>query len=303
MDWNWFFSSLAQSSAAIVGIFAAFVITKIINNQTEYSRKLARLRELNASSEYIRDNFGDRWFGLLNRRDVSTLVSEYEELLEENEDLEPEAALLKLDWPDYVSYERLIQKMKDGRESYFEQKKKDAARTSMERIIGLSSASAFPMPRDNTGAVKAVQERDTIDSLITELRQHIRVCELHKAAITDNPEASTLVTRSIIGAGLLFLFGVALPLSFLRVANGVNEMLEFRAWLVDLLTIKGALLAIVSSIFYAILGYFVLTNRRMTYAREEISTLERNLEFASYSEYLKIQVENTLKKRDLGIET
>ena len=31
MDWNWFFSSFAQSSAAIVGIFGAFLITKILN--------------------------------------------------------------------------------------------------------------------------------------------------------------------------------------------------------------------------------------------------------------------------------
>ncbi|MCH7733340.1 MAG: hypothetical protein IIB44_12675 [Candidatus Marinimicrobia bacterium] len=33
-DWNWFFSALAQSAAAIVGIFAAFIITKIVNNQS-----------------------------------------------------------------------------------------------------------------------------------------------------------------------------------------------------------------------------------------------------------------------------
>lgn len=46
MDWNWFFSSLAQSVAALVGVFSAFVITKIVNNQSEFSSKVARTQEL-----------------------------------------------------------------------------------------------------------------------------------------------------------------------------------------------------------------------------------------------------------------
>lgn len=42
-DWNWFFSSLSQSAAAIVGIFGAFIITKIFSNQTAFSEKTAKL--------------------------------------------------------------------------------------------------------------------------------------------------------------------------------------------------------------------------------------------------------------------
>lgn len=36
LDWNWFFSAIAQSSAAITGIFSAFIISKIINNQSSF---------------------------------------------------------------------------------------------------------------------------------------------------------------------------------------------------------------------------------------------------------------------------
>jgi cytosine/uracil/thiamine/allantoin permease len=53
MDWNWFFSSLAQSVAALVGIFAAFVITKIINNQSDFARKATRIREIISTSEKL----------------------------------------------------------------------------------------------------------------------------------------------------------------------------------------------------------------------------------------------------------
>jgi len=39
-DWNWFFSSLSQSSAAIVGIFGAFIITKILSNNSNFDNNI-----------------------------------------------------------------------------------------------------------------------------------------------------------------------------------------------------------------------------------------------------------------------
>lgn len=56
MDWNWFFSSLAQSSAAIVGFFGAFTITKILSNETAFSEKKNRLKELLSVAEKIKDD-------------------------------------------------------------------------------------------------------------------------------------------------------------------------------------------------------------------------------------------------------
>jgi hypothetical protein len=35
-DWNWFFSSVAQFAAAIVGIFGAFIVTKTLANQSAF---------------------------------------------------------------------------------------------------------------------------------------------------------------------------------------------------------------------------------------------------------------------------
>jgi len=35
MDWNWYFAALSQSAAAIGGIFGAFIITKVLTNQTD----------------------------------------------------------------------------------------------------------------------------------------------------------------------------------------------------------------------------------------------------------------------------
>ncbi|MDD1010642.1 hypothetical protein M5G27_24515 [Pseudomonas shahriarae] len=55
-DWNWFFSSLSQSAAAIVGIFGAFIITKIFANQTAFSEKKSKLKNYLIEAEKISDD-------------------------------------------------------------------------------------------------------------------------------------------------------------------------------------------------------------------------------------------------------
>lgn len=54
MDWNWFFSSLAQSAASITGILGAFIIAKISSTQTDFSEKKKSLKELLAVAEKIK---------------------------------------------------------------------------------------------------------------------------------------------------------------------------------------------------------------------------------------------------------
>lgn len=54
-DWNSFFSTLSQSAAAIVGIFGAFIITKIFSNQTVFYEKRAKLNDLLIQAKKIKD--------------------------------------------------------------------------------------------------------------------------------------------------------------------------------------------------------------------------------------------------------
>ncbi len=79
IDWNWFFSSLAQSVAALVGIFAAFIITKIISNQSEFQRKNSRLRELLSVSAKYRDALSYRSFDWYNEHTLNDALNELED--------------------------------------------------------------------------------------------------------------------------------------------------------------------------------------------------------------------------------
>jgi len=53
-DWDWFFSSLAQSAAAIVAIFAGFVISRILASQAARSAQTEELERLGADAAHLK---------------------------------------------------------------------------------------------------------------------------------------------------------------------------------------------------------------------------------------------------------
>lgn len=90
MDWNWFFSSLSQSAAAIVGIFGAFVITKILGNQSTFAQKLNACREVITNNQSIVDNASDLAIEWYNKRTIENELEDLSRLLEEDHSYEPE---------------------------------------------------------------------------------------------------------------------------------------------------------------------------------------------------------------------
>lgn len=67
-DWNWFFSSLAQSTAAFVGLLGAFIITKIINNEQKFKENKDKIQTMAIYSKNIKRKLDDRYFGWYNER-------------------------------------------------------------------------------------------------------------------------------------------------------------------------------------------------------------------------------------------
>ncbi|MDP9176757.1 MAG: hypothetical protein M3O61_03665 [Gemmatimonadota bacterium] len=61
-DWNWFFSSLAQSVAALVGVTAAFLIARLVNSQSDFAHARARTEELLVGADRLRDAAKARYF-------------------------------------------------------------------------------------------------------------------------------------------------------------------------------------------------------------------------------------------------
>jgi hypothetical protein len=95
-DWNWFFSSVAQSAAAIVGIFGAFIVTKILANQSAFSEKSRRMQELITLGEKLVDVSSRLSFDWYHKHDSAGEIEDLEKLLEKDESDEPESLYEKL---------------------------------------------------------------------------------------------------------------------------------------------------------------------------------------------------------------
>ena len=67
-DWNVFYSSLAQSTAAFVGLLGAFIITKIINNEQQYNENKILIEDCIVTANNLKMRLKDRYFNWYNTR-------------------------------------------------------------------------------------------------------------------------------------------------------------------------------------------------------------------------------------------
>lgn len=292
MDWNWFFSSLAQATAAVTGIFAAFIITKIINLQSEFKRKEAKMKELLVISENHRDALRNcRWKWYCGVK-MDRALKKLDALLEDGWSETPDEALRKVKFPKFISHDELIPEIENRIASF------NAARipTDEEIYTQLVEVEDDAEPAEDDTRDKLKEEKARIDAIILKTRRHIRSTKLHLDEIGVDRDEFKLVQNSIIVAGLLFIFGVALPLSFLRVSNGTNEMMGVSDWLISLLSLKGGLLLVVTGIFLYILAIFWRVSRRMEFKTEDITALRNDTILTSYSPYLAVKAENKKKQ-------
>ena len=83
MDWNVFFSTVSQTSGAIVGIFSAFLITKIISNQSDFSRMKERVSLLVNKSKALSLEANSRYFDWYNRRTRERELDKLKDMFDE----------------------------------------------------------------------------------------------------------------------------------------------------------------------------------------------------------------------------
>jgi len=60
IDPNWLYSSIAQSSAAIVGLMGAFLTTKLINQRSIIKNNENQIRENKAKIEFLKESIKDK---------------------------------------------------------------------------------------------------------------------------------------------------------------------------------------------------------------------------------------------------
>ncbi|RDS84146.1 hypothetical protein [Dyella psychrodurans] len=325
MDWDWFFSSIAQSAAAIVGIFGAFIITKVLSNQAQFGERSVRIRTLKITASKLVDsanNLAFAWYIRLNRE---YQLEKAEDLLEENDNLDPDQLYAKLRFPSFLAREDAIQdlqaikarrarEVEEERQRLEEELKQLAELQKTSRLFGLNNLMGLGAGTPGLiGRPKAIvprllshpheelaKERDAIDALEVEVRHHMRTISDFLMTISSNPESSVAITWALVMVAALFLVGVIYPLSFLPTPTSWTPALELHGFWTRLFSLRGVLLTIVSSIFLAALTMFAVMNRRLRYPQEEVQSLDKFTRIGTYSAYYAIAEENEKIARGKG---
>ncbi len=293
MDWNWFFSSLSQSSASIVGIFGAFIITKILSNNSNFDKNNLISKELIALSDKIVDDANDRYFKWYNKHTNESAFSDAKKYIQKGI-YNPDEIYGECKFSVYSPKSKIIEHINLLIDKHKEKVAAELQRNK-DRPAGIT---AIPRPSflDAMPVVPVIGlevEQEAIDSVVRNARHQIRTISNHLNNIKNNPEYSEQISYTLGLIVLLFFSGVIYPLSFMPLRPNSTIHLSLEAFWNLLFTIRGLLLGIVSFTFISIISMFYRMNLKMKYDSEIVSKLEIYTKLSSYSHYFDI-LENNL---------
>jgi hypothetical protein len=307
-DWNWFFSSLAQSAAAIVGIFGAFIVTKILANQSAFAETSRRIRDTITLGDKLQDASSRLSFEWYHKHDSAGEFDDLEKLLEKEPELTPEDLYEKLRFSPYIARADAIQsiaRLKTYREARIEREQAEARREAelarvpgfrnpMSRSIDSTLLRGVNVPILNHIRPQLTKEREEIDSLFTEARHHSRVATDLYAQASTNPESSGVITASLVLILALFFVGVIYPLSFMPLPTDWKVDVSLSAAPDFIFSLRGALLGAVAVLFTAMLAIFLVMNIKLRYPDSLLISLQKYKHLAQYSKYFENRRENAL---------
>lgn len=290
MDWNWFFSSIAQSVAALVGIFSAFLITKIVTNQAEFGKKNTRAQEMLSSSTRLCDALSQRHFNWYNRL---TLNNDLKILRITLQHQKKEVSTPEQYYESYVSSPFIPrQEVLRAIQNVIDSDKAQKSRPPKNPLDYFSASIPGEEAREQALSRRLERERELIDPLITDVKHNIREVGLFLQEVEGNPESSALVGWSILGAIVLFFCGIVIPLSFLPCVSNSATALPNNISSESLSWVKSINLSVISLIFTAILIVFGGINRSLKYKPALLDQLQPFTVIETYSRFLSIMEVN-----------
>lgn len=298
MDWNWYFSSLAQSAAAIVGIFGAFIVSKILSNDSVFRQKTILAKELVVGAKKVLDDANDLYFSWFIKHTNEGAFDDAKELID-NDIYDAEQIYDECSFSVYSKREEIVAqicKMVDDRLSQVK-KKEEELQCKLKAQPGLAIIEPVhrPLPKMlNPNLLNELnKERDSIDRVIRDARHQIRLITNHLDNVQGNPESSLQISYTLILIVLLFFSGVIYPLSFLPLPVDAHIELSLASFFPLLFSLKGALLATISAIFSTVVAIFFYMNLKMKYPNNVVESLQHFADISSYSEYFHIMELNT----------
>lgn len=294
MDWNVFFSTVSQTSGAIVGIFSAFLITKIISNQSDFSRMKERVSLLVNKSKALRLEANSRYFDWYNRRTREHELDKLKDMFDEsNEFLSAEEYYEKLNFSPFELRDNVLVYIRNAIEARKAENKK--IQTGYYGIM-----NTFRTPLNILG--NDVQEEfELIDALKVRILANINDIIYVHNEIVNEKYGKNLITISIVAASLLFIFGVIYPLSFIPKVTDESINITFKAFFDILFSIKGFFLSLLSIVFLSLMSAFLYINITLRFESSVISELEGYKNVSAYSEYFENEYKNNISLQNKAV--
>ncbi|OQY01326.1 MAG: hypothetical protein B6I26_04585 [Desulfobacteraceae bacterium 4572_130] len=299
MDWNWFFSALSQSTAAIVGIFGAFIVTKILSNQTTFTTKREKTNDLLSKSKRLIDDAKSLSFEWYIK---GTSIKEYiklHKLWDEDDALSAEEYYEKLNFSRYVCREIVVNEITKKIEKW-ELKRRKEREANKHNLIMPTASRIASLPASIAIPDRLNKEADKINLVLRNIKSQSRDIKNHLDTIANNPESSSQITYALLLITLLFFVGVIYPISFLPMPSDGEVVLSLGVDVIILIltSFKGVLLLVVSLIFCLILAMFLFVNIRMKYDINDIKDLETFTKEETYSKYFETMVANRKRREE-----
>ncbi len=282
MDWNWYYSTLSQSAAGIVGIIGAFIITKILSNQVAFLQKSATTKQLLAESKFKKAKASQlqiEWYNYQHTRNsASDFVSLFFDEDDEDRELCPEEILQDMVSSVYIDRELALEIV----EAIVIEHKENLTESQSSNFPSYQIPTPSSNQLDREHMQRLSSERDAIDKSYMECRFQSEINANHYSDIYENPESAKEITTTIVFLSLLFLVGVIYPMSFLPASTNGFEF-SWAAIPEFYLSTKGLLLTTVTILFFAIVKTFYSLNQRLIYSEEDVSSLKSYTLIDTYS--------------------
>lgn len=275
MDWNVFFSTISQTSGAIVGIFSAFLITKIVSNQASYRQKLNQTSDSLSESRRLSNEStirSFRWYGELTKEDaISELRDDFYNTMELKS---PEEYYKKLYFSPFEAKSEILEIIQSEIDSINED-------------FDLSPQSETDYTSNIDLIHKINDEKELIDNLYVRIQHRADINRNLLSDLNSDAESSKLISISIFSVMLLFFVGVIYPLSFLPLKPGAEIVLSLSAFWDILFSLKGMLLSLISTIFGGLMVVFYFVNNNLSYNEKLKSELKKYSNAKNYSIYFE----------------
>ncbi|MCK4504617.1 MAG: hypothetical protein KAW14_03300 [Candidatus Aegiribacteria sp.] len=249
MTWNWFFSSTAQAVAAVVGLFGAFLISRILQYENDVFSNTFRMRQTFEKAKHARLE-ADSMNTELQRHIDRTVVNALNQV-------DREARTKVITDPPGTIYEKLPISVFADRISITAQIGETLSKANATRSHTVPTAPSFNPWRelDWSDEEEFLQHYNSVQEIAQTAEQ------LHSMSTASK----TFFRWVLIAVGVLYTVGVLLPLSLLPVHEQLGFNITLRGILAETLHFKGITLIIVSGVFYILLVTFWKRLNRIMY--------------------------------------